>query len=160
VTTDCISATTIVALEPEVAFEVFTEEIDKWWRRGPRFRWLVEGEGTLRFEGGEGGRLLEDPGDAAREAFVVGRIISWKPAERVVFEMRARAFEPDQSTEVEISFEPVERGTRVRVEHRGWDSIPADHAARHDLDDTAFGAMMGTWWGDLLVALRARAAGR
>ena len=37
----------------------FTDEIDLWWRRGPRFRFLTESEGTLRFEPGAGRRLVE-----------------------------------------------------------------------------------------------------
>jgi uncharacterized protein YndB with AHSA1/START domain len=155
VTTDRITATTIVRVPPDVAFEVFTDEIDAWWRRGPRFRWLLDAEGRLRFEGGEGGRLVEVRDDATEEGFEVGRILVWKPAERLVFEMGARAFERGQTTEVEITFERVDGGTRVRVEHRGWEAIPADHPARHGLDDTAFVAVMGSWWGELLVAARA-----
>jgi hypothetical protein len=27
-----------VAVPPEEAFDIFTREIDLWWRRGPRFR--------------------------------------------------------------------------------------------------------------------------
>ena len=124
VSTDRIQATTVVALDPVVAFEVFTDEIDAWWRRGPRFRWLTEAEGTLRFEGGEGGRLVEIRDDATGEGFEVGRVLVWKPAERLVFELRARSFEPDQRTEVEIVFEAEGEGTRVTVEHRGWDRLP------------------------------------
>jgi hypothetical protein len=28
----------LVAVEPETAFRVFTEEIDQWWRRGLKYR--------------------------------------------------------------------------------------------------------------------------
>ena len=33
-----ITATTIVAADPATAFDVFTAEVDAWWKRGPRFR--------------------------------------------------------------------------------------------------------------------------
>ena len=48
-------------------------------------------------------------------------------------------------------------GTRVTIEHRGWDRVPAGHRARHGLVGPAFAALVGLWWGDLLAALRARA---
>ena len=35
-------------------------------------------------------------------------------------------------TEVEVRFEPAERGTRVTLEHRGWDRVPLENASRHD----------------------------
>ena len=92
------------------------------------------------------------------ESFEVGRILTWKPAEQLIFELRARAFEDDECTEVEVRFEAVDRGTRVTIEHRGWDSIPADHAARHGFVGPAFNSMMGLFWGDLLVSLRSSAA--
>ena len=89
-------------------------------------------------------------------------------AERLVFEFRARSFEPGQVTEVEVRFEGVDlegvdregvgQGTRVTVEHRGWDALGAGHPVRHGLAGTAFTDMMGVWWGDLLAALRRAAA--
>jgi uncharacterized protein YndB with AHSA1/START domain len=154
--TDSVRATTVVAVEPAVAFAVFTEEIDLWWRRGPRFRWRPDHNGKLRFEGRVGGRLVEVIDDAAGDQFEVGRILTWDPGERLVFEFRALNFEPDQRTEVEVRFEAVPSGTRVSVEHRGWDALPADHAARHGLAGDAFAGMMGVWWADLLVAARHR----
>jgi len=154
--TDRVIASTVVALEPAAAFRIFTDEIDRWWRRGPRFRWLTGGDGTLRFEGGLGGRLVEVAADG-RDEFELGRILAWEPGAALVFEFRARSFEPGQCTEVEIRFEPVVGGTRVRVEHRGWDALAADHPARHGLAGPAFGGMMEVWWGDLLVAARRHA---
>ena len=41
------------------AFEVFTEDVDSWWLRGPAFRVDARREGVLRFEPGVGGRLVE-----------------------------------------------------------------------------------------------------
>src|SRR5205807_4756936 len=33
--TNAVTATVEVAVDPATAFEVFTEEIDRWWRPGP-----------------------------------------------------------------------------------------------------------------------------
>lgn len=150
----------MVAVDPATAFEVFTEEIDAWWGRGPRFRWRPHRDGTLRFEAGAGGRLVEVYDEPGADVFEVGRVLVWEKAARLVFEFRARNFEPGQVTEVEVSFEAVEQGTRVTVEHRGWDALAPDHPARHGLVGTAFASMMGLWWGDLLLAHRAHAARR
>jgi len=153
-----ISVTTVVAVEPRDAFEVFTQEVDAWWCRGPRFRFLPDLPARLRFEGGSGGRLLEVDDSGAE--FEVGRILDWKPGERLRFEFRALAFEPGDVTEVLVRFEPVPDGTRVSIEHRGWDAFPDDHPVRHGLTGEAFDNMLGVWWGDLLVSLRRRAERR
>ncbi len=33
---DRVVVTTLVAVDPATAFAVFTEEVDAWWRHGPR----------------------------------------------------------------------------------------------------------------------------
>jgi uncharacterized protein YndB with AHSA1/START domain len=152
---DCIRVTTVVAADPATAFELFTAETDAWWRRGPRFRHGGDRPSSMRFEPFEGGRLLEEFGDDAGEAFEVGRVRVWKPAERVVFEWRAKAFEVGLITEVEVQFHAVERGTRVTLEHRGWDRVPLDNESRHGYGDSeAFVSMIGLYWADQLTALR------
>ena len=157
--TDCITVTTVVAVAPPRAFEIFTAEVDTWWRRGPRFRWNPERDGVVRFEPFVGGRFLEVYDAGTDDLFEVGRVLVWEPGVRLVFEFRARNFEPGQTTEVEVCFEPVGEGARVTVEHRGWDAIPIDHPARHGLSGAAFTGIMGTWWADILIEHRALAAG-
>ena len=56
---DQVQVTVAVAVPPEVAFAVFTEETDLWWKRGEAFRVAGRRPGTLRFEPGVGGRLFE-----------------------------------------------------------------------------------------------------
>ncbi|MCG8587680.1 MAG: SRPBCC domain-containing protein [Proteobacteria bacterium] len=158
--TDSVSVTTVVAVDPETAFEVFTEEVDAWWKHGKRFRTGERGASRMRFEPGVGGRLLEIF-DAAADPFVLGRITAWEPAKQLAFEMGGRDFGPGEKTEVDVRFEPADGGTRVTVEHRGWDAFPADHPVRHGLGTGgAFTSMMGVFWADLLVAHRARAEER
>jgi uncharacterized protein YndB with AHSA1/START domain len=154
---DTVRVTTVVAVDPATAFEVFTTEIDLWWRRGPRFRWVTAREGSLRFEPGAGGRLVERGGE---EEFEVGRVRVWEPGARLVFEFRARSFEPGQITEVEVAFAAEGDGTRVTVEHRGWEALAADHPVRHGLDAGAFRNLMGVWWADLVTAVRRHAEQR
>ena len=148
--------TTFVAVAPEDAFEIFTEEIDRWWRRGPRFR-MASGSATeqaseLCFESDAGGRrLVERLPDAVRE---IGRVLAWEPGQRLVFEWRASNFAEGERTEVEVCFEAAGHGTRVTLEHRGWETIRSDHPVRHGDQGRAFGAMRGRHWGELMTAYR------
>jgi hypothetical protein len=160
--TDSVRVTTVVPVDPAAAFEVFTGQVDAWWKRGPRYRPGVLRLGVMRFDPpGVGGRLLEVYDEAAGDAFELGRVLVWKPAEQLVFEWRARNFEPGQRTEVEVRFEAVAGGTRVTLEHRGWDSIPVDHASRHGWGASgAFSSMIGLFWADLVTSLRSHAASR
>ena len=64
--------------------------------------------------------------------------------------------EPGQATRVEVRFEADGDGSRVTVEHSGWDGLADDHPVRHGMDPDAFGDMMGLWWADLLNAARRR----
>ena len=48
-----------VAVPPEEAFRVFTQEVDLWWRRGRRFRNAPGEQGIVCIEPGVGGRLFE-----------------------------------------------------------------------------------------------------
>ena len=150
-----VCALTTVPIPPDEAFALFTEEVDTWWRHGPRYRAAINGkEGVMRFEPGEGGRLLEVYDDAADEVFELGRILVWEPGRRLVFLIGGRDFAPDEWTEVEIRFERVARGARVSVEHYGFDALGFDHKVWHGQDRDSFIGSMGLWWGDLLVALR------
>jgi uncharacterized protein YndB with AHSA1/START domain len=149
----------LVAVPPAVAFRVFTEEIDQWWRRGPRFRVSGKRHGVLHIEPGVGGRLFESI--EARSGTVVvetGRVTMWEPPERFALEWRNQNFSKDEKTFVHVSFEESPSGTLVTVTHSGWSAIRPDHPARHGLDVPAFIRMNGMWWGDVLTSFREHAA--
>jgi uncharacterized protein YndB with AHSA1/START domain len=150
-----------VAVPPEVAFDIFTNEIDRWWRRGPRFRQAGHRGGFIRLEPGVGGRLFESiEGGDDEHLMVVGHVRVWEPPSRVIFTWRNSTFKSDQSTEVEVTFSPAPRGTLVTVTHRGWSSLPPDHPARHGLPTAAFVRSIGVWWADQLTSMRLAADGR
>lgn len=144
--------TTFVAVPPDDAFAVFTDEIDRWWRRGPHFRDERSAASTLCFEQDAlGRRLVERLPD---DVFEIGRVRVWEPGRRLVFEWRAPNFAADECTEVEVRFEASGEGTRVTLEHRGWDAIRGDHPVRHGQQGRAFAARMGGNWGELMTAYR------
>jgi uncharacterized protein YndB with AHSA1/START domain len=153
-----VRVSTIIAVDPQEAFRIFTEEVDLWWKRSPRFRVSSDPKGTLRFEPGEGGRLLEVGADLEGGQYEFGRILVWKPAERLSFEFRAKANARGEESEVDVAFEKVAEGTRVTVVQTGWESLPANHPARHGLEGDAFFDMLAIFWGDLLNSARALAS--
>ena len=143
-----------VGATPLQAFEAFTAEIGEWWRPNPLFALTPRGDGQLRFEPGEGGRLVATLANG--KEFEVGRVILWKPGERLVLTWRHATFAPGQSTRLDVRFEAVGDQTRVTVEHRGWDAIPKDHVARHGFELMLFQRRQAEHWRGLLASFDAQ----
>jgi uncharacterized protein YndB with AHSA1/START domain len=135
-----------VKATPERAFAAFVEEIGAWWRPSPLFE-TTPRPGVLSFEppngDGEGGRLVETR--AGGKVFEIGRITVWEPPGRLVFTWRQANFPLDLHTEVEVSFEAVGEETRVSIEHRGFDRVPAG-AARHGFPDQVLMMRLADFW--------------
>ena len=148
--------TTLVAANPQTAFEIFTAEVDAWWKPGPKYRPAVGSGGVLRFEPRVGGRLLETYADGS--SFEFGRVRAWEPGKRLVFDLVARSFGPGESTEVEVRFEAEGNQTRVTLENRGWERFPLEHPVRHGLGEPAFADVMSVWWADVLLGVQDHAA--
>jgi uncharacterized protein YndB with AHSA1/START domain len=152
---DQAKVSVLVQVEPVVAFRVFTEEIDRWWRRGLKYRVAGKRRGFIHLEPRAGGRLFESFENASgTRVLETGRVTVWEPPGRLVFDWRAVNFAPAEKTEVEVRFEPSPSGTLVTVLHRGWSQLRPDHPARHGLEVAAFIRTMGLWWSDLLTSLR------
>ena len=134
-----VVVSTEVELDPGRAFEVFTGETDTWFRPLP-------GGGawprSLRFEPGAGGRVLDVGADG--EIRTVGQVLTWETTPRLVFTLE---IDPGASavgrggsagpTEVEVRFDPVGGGTRISLEHRGWEPLvvrAGDPTLDHYLD--------------------------
>jgi len=138
-----------VNVPPQRAFDVFVRDIGAWWQPNGLFRTSPDWPGTLAFEGGENGALVERGADG--EPYQIGRVLEWKPAQRLVFSWRQAAFPDELATEVEVHFDAVGDGaTRVSVEHRGFTRVPADSAARHGFPDAALQMRLAEWWHALL----------
>jgi uncharacterized protein YndB with AHSA1/START domain len=148
-----------IAAPPARVFEAFTTEIAAWWRPNSLFAFTPRSPGVMAFEEEEGGRRLVER-LASGKVFEVGKVRVWAPGEKLVVGWRQATFTPDMDTEVEVRFEAVEDGTRVTVEHRGWDSVPQPHVARHTFPDGLFLRRHGEWWRDLLDGLANTAAAR
>lgn len=134
-----------VAATPERAFRVFVEQIGDWWRPSPLFQTTPRPPGRLAIEPGEGGRFTETLQNG--KVFEIGRVLVWGPPEHLVFSWRQASFPPDLHTEVEVRFEAVSgEETRVSVEHRGFDRVPAENAARHRFLDAVLLTRLADFW--------------
>ena len=150
--TDIVTATVEVAVDPATAFAIFTEEIGQWWRPGP-INWNDPRKAIgIRIEPGVGGRWIEVYDGVTGEGFECGRILVWEPGVRFIFLYRDAGHEIDD-TEVEIRFEAIDGGTRVTLEHRGWDKVLPNLASkRSELKRWGWTNILGwfsewTFWG-------------
>lgn len=117
-----VRASVIVAIDQDAAFRVFTDEIDRWYVRGP-YSWVDASRAVgIRFEDGYLRELWSDGGHVD-----TGRIVSWEPPDRLVW---ADLINETGRMEIEVAFTPVDGGTQVTLEHRGLDTLPPDVAGR------------------------------
>jgi uncharacterized glyoxalase superfamily protein PhnB len=105
-----VSSAVEVPVEPRIAFNVFTDELDLWWVRGPINFFDAARAVAMRCEPGVGGRLLEVYDDAADDALELARITVWEPGRRLAWSSSI-----DDVT-VEVTFDRSAIGTTVRVE--------------------------------------------
>jgi uncharacterized protein YndB with AHSA1/START domain len=138
-----------VRATPERAFAALVEEIGAWWRPSPLFQ-TTPRPGRLSFEPGEGGRLIESR--EGGKVFEIGRIRIWEPPHRLVFSWCQANFPLDLHTEVEVGFAAVGEETRVSIEHRGFDQVPAG-AARHGFPDAYLLPRLADFWRAQIAAL-------
>lgn len=119
-----IIRTVTVRLDPAAAFEVFTSQIDAWYPRGPHsFNYPDRAVGVV-IEPGVGGRWREVWRDG--EGYEIGRVLAWEPGRRLLVSYRNRYLPAEPLTEIEVRFAPVPEGTRVTLEHRGWERLPPE----------------------------------
>jgi uncharacterized protein YndB with AHSA1/START domain len=104
-----------VACDVETAFQTFTEDIAKWWPTQTHS--ITDNPETVVFESAAGGRVYERTPTGKECDWA--RILVYEPPHRVVLEWLVNPAVPP--TEVEVRFMPDGEGTRVELEHRGWE---------------------------------------
>ncbi len=114
-----------VAAPPDVAFEVFTTGIGRWWPLHAGFAYAGERAQEIFLEPRTGGRFYERLVDG--DELQVGTVIACDPPRRILFSWRAPDW--DAATEVEVTFTAEGGATRVDLEHRGFERLgPAGEA--------------------------------
>jgi hypothetical protein len=113
-----------VGVDPATAFEVFTGEIDAWYRRGPHNFFDPVRAIAIRLEPRVGGRLLEVYDNESAEAREMARVMAWEPGARLLLR-------DSRNTDIEVTFEPSGAETRVILEHRGLERLSPAEAESH-----------------------------
>jgi uncharacterized protein YndB with AHSA1/START domain len=105
-----------VKCRPEEAFELFTERKTEWW---PYETHAASGEKPERvvYEPRVGGRVYDRLTSGRENQWAT--VLAWEPPHRVVIEWNVNPANP--TTELEVRFTPEGDGTRVDLEHRGWE---------------------------------------
>ncbi len=104
-------------------FSVFTRRLADWWP--VRSHSLgQEKVVSVHVEERLGGRVYEVWSDGQEHDW--GQIITWDPPERFAMTWNTLS----EVTEVEVHFRELGPAlTRVELEHRGWERLPADEVA-------------------------------
>ena len=119
---EAVRKSLVVECDQQTAFQVFTREIGSWWPTHD-FR-LAEDEVTeVVFEERLGGRIFERHADGSEAEW--GHVLAWEPPGRFVMSWFPTRTETD-TTELEVRFVPEGDGTRVELEHRGWEIFAAE----------------------------------
>ena len=111
-----------VACPPDRAFVLWTERIDTWWPSDH----TVTGRDdlTVVLEQGVGGRIFERTPDGDEHDW--GEVTRWEPPAHLEYLWHLRRDRSD-ATVVSVRFEPRgDAGTRVEVEHTGWEHLGTD----------------------------------
>ena len=123
-TTDAVTTSVLVPLEPEAAFELFTDRFSEWWPKDSHH--IADADAADVFlEPREGGRWYERAADGAECDW--GLVLEIDRPNRIVLAWQLTPewkFDPDteKATQVEVSFIAEEPGTtRVTLEHRGFE---------------------------------------
>ena len=111
---ETIKKTVLVDFAPPEAFDLFTAKIDKWW---PASSHSYGGDAVREvvFECNEGGRVYEITDDGEQDW---ARVRTFDPPHRFVLEWLIGG-----NTEVEVTFAPEGPGSRVVLEHRGFEEL-------------------------------------
>jgi uncharacterized protein YndB with AHSA1/START domain len=119
-----ITRTVTVHGSVETAFRVFTERMGTWWPLETHSiavdQGLEQRAETLRVDARQGGRIEEVLEDGSTRGW--GGIDVWEPPSRVVLSWKPNDL-PTPPTEVEVRFTAAGNGTRVDLEHRGWERL-------------------------------------
>jgi uncharacterized protein YndB with AHSA1/START domain len=136
-----VRKTVTEAASLERAFEVFTEKIATWW---PLDTYSI-GQGRTEdvvVESREGGRVYEVI--AGGEEAYWATVTAWEPPRRLAlsWKVNPKAAGP---TEIEVRFTPEGDGTRVDLEHRGFERLGEDAREGSKSYDEGWNLVLGCY---------------
>jgi uncharacterized protein YndB with AHSA1/START domain len=129
----------VVNCSPERAFEVFTREVGSWW---PLQQYSIGGDKITEvvFEEQVGGRIFERHSGGGEGEW--GRVLAWDPPARFVMTWYPGK-DASAATELEVRFTAEGDGTRVDLEHRGWEILGDEAQETRGSYDSGWGGVLG-----------------
>lgn len=127
-----------VGCPPERAFELWTGRTSTWW---PPSHTVSARPGVeVVIEPGVGGRIYERTPEGEEHDW--GQVTGWDPPRRIAYLWHLRQDRAD-ATEVEITFAPGDgTGTRISIEHRGWDALGPLGADQRERNHRGWNALL------------------
>jgi hypothetical protein len=130
-----------VGVPVETAFRVFTAELGSWWPLASKSVSQEEAE-TVVVEPAVCGQVYEQA--RSEEQHTWGEVLIWEPPTRFAFSWHpGRAAETAQ--EVDVRFSAVEEGTRVELDHRGWEGLVGPGGAIPDHFDSGWDEALASY---------------
>ena len=137
---EVIRKTVTVDCAVEEAFRIFTSDALSWW---PVEGHSIAGKvSEIVFEPRLGGEVYEVAESGERGHWA--NVFEWDPPHRLVLAWNVRNRE-GELTEVEVRFSPEDGGTRVELEHRGWERLTGAAAEKRGSYDTGWDFVLGKY---------------
>jgi uncharacterized protein YndB with AHSA1/START domain len=132
----------VVDCSAEHAFETFTARLQDWWP----FQTHAPGDEPTAeavFEPQVGGRVYSRTASGQEHEWAT--VTVWEPPSRVAVDWHVTAGKP--STGLEVRFVPDGDGTRVELEHRGWERWGDEAAETHASYDSGWDTVLAPFVG-------------
>jgi uncharacterized protein YndB with AHSA1/START domain len=128
-----------VPIEPDRAFTLFTERADEWW---PLTTHSIAGKDAvgIRFETGVGGVVVELTAGGGEHVWA--EVTEWDPPHRFVLNWHPR-INPTAASTLEVTFSPIDGGTRITLQHSGWDRFGAEAEDLRESYDGGWDVVLG-----------------
>jgi uncharacterized protein YndB with AHSA1/START domain len=135
---DVVRKVVTVDCAVEEAFRVFTADAQSWW---PVDTHSIHGDAVreIVFEPEVGGEVYEVTTNGEKGHWATVR--EWESPHRLV--LAWNILEQGEQTEVEVRFLPDGEGTRVELEHRGWEQLAERATEKRNDYDTGWGVVLG-----------------
>ena len=137
---EVVRKTVTVDCAVEEAFRIFTADARSWWPVESHS--IHENVAEIVFEEHEGGEVYEVSESGERGHWA--QVLAWEPPNRLVLAWNVLNAE-SMPTEVEVRFAPVGAGTRVEVEHSGWERLAEGAPDKRESYDTGWDFVLGRY---------------
>ncbi len=141
----------MISVDAKRAFEVFTQEIGRWWPLASHSLSASAGKAArgVSMTPGVGGSIVEVMHDGTKSTW--GVITEWEAGTKLAFTWHLRRPEAEQ-TYVCVEFSAHWTGTMVRLVHSGWEAQGEDGASNREQYNSGWDYVLAECYGGELAA--------